>query len=58
MKAERLQLTLIQELCPAAQPLAPTVRKKSIELIAMMLVHLVRGERADNDTKEASDESK
>jgi len=43
----RLQLILIPELGPGAQPLPPDVRSESIELIAMMLVRLVRDEASD-----------
>jgi hypothetical protein len=51
----RLQLLLIPELRPGAQPLPPDVRSESIELIAMMLVHLVRDEASD-DPPEVPDE--
>jgi hypothetical protein len=52
----RLQLILIPELRPGAQPLPPDVRSESIELIAMMLVRLVRGEQASDDPTEVHDE--
>lgn len=55
MTTKRLQhqLTLIADLQPEAQPLSGKVRSKSVELIAKMLVHLVRAEGA----KGARDES-
>ena len=56
MKPNRLQLILIPELRPGAQPLPPDVRSESIELIAMMLVRLVRDEQANDDTTEVRDE--
>jgi hypothetical protein len=52
----RLQLILIPELRPGAQPLPPDVRSESIELIAMMLVRLVRDEQASDDPREVHDE--
>ena len=55
MTTNRLQLILIPELCPGAQPLPPDVRSESIELIAMMLVRLVRDEASD-DPREVPDE--
>jgi hypothetical protein len=51
----RLQLILIPELRPGAQPLPSDVRSESIELIAMMLVRLVRDEASD-DPREVPDE--
>jgi hypothetical protein len=54
----RLQLILIPELRPGAQPLPPEVRSESIELIAMMLVRLVRDEQASDDPTEVHDESR
>jgi hypothetical protein len=56
MKTNRLQLILIPELVPGAQPLPPDVRCESIELIAMMLVGLVRDEQARDETTEVRDE--
>lgn len=55
MTTNRLQLVLIPELCPGAQPLPPDVRSESIEVIAMMLVRLVRDEASD-DPREVPDE--
>ncbi len=57
MTTNRLQLILIPELRPGAQPLPPEVRSESIELIAMMLVRLVRDEGSD-DPREVPDESR
>jgi hypothetical protein len=54
----RLQLILIPELRPGAQPLPPDVRRESIELIAMMLVRLVRDEETSDETTEVRDESR
>ena len=51
MTTNRLQLILIPELRPGAQPLPPAVRSESIELIAMMLVRLVRDEAGDDPTE-------
>lgn len=56
MTTNRLQLILIPELRPGAQPLPPDVRSESIELIAMMLVHLVRDEQASDEKTEVRDE--
>ena len=58
MPTERLQMTLIPDLRPAAQFLPPDVRIDSTELIAMMLVHLVRKERMANNEMEVRDESR
>ncbi len=58
MTTKRLQLTLIADLRPAAQPLPPNVRDVSIELIAMMLVRLVRDAPLANETTEVGDESR
>jgi hypothetical protein len=55
MTTNRLQLILIPELRRGAQPLPPDVRSESIELIAMMLVRLVRDEGSD-DPPEVPDE--
>ncbi len=54
----RLQLTLIPDLRPDAQPLPPDVRTEGIELIAMMLVRVVRDEDVTDDTTEVRDESR
>jgi hypothetical protein len=51
MKTNRLQLILIPELRPGAQPLPPEVRSESIELIAMMLLGLVREQVRDEKTE-------
>ena len=56
MKTNRLQLILIPELCPGAQPLPPDVRSESIELIAMMLLGLVHAEQASDEKTEVRDE--
>ena len=58
MTTKRLQLILIPELRPCAQPLPPEVQTESIELIAMMLVRLVRDQQASDDTTEVRDESR
>ncbi len=58
MTTKRLQLTLIPDLRPSAQPLPVNVRVESIELIAIMLVRLVRGQRVTDDTTEVRDESR
>lgn len=51
MTTNRLQLILISELRPGAQPLPPDVRSESIELIAMMLVRVARDEASDDPTE-------
>ena len=56
MTTKRLQLLLIPELRPGAQPLPADVRGESIELIAMMLVRLVRDQQASDDITEVLDE--
>ena len=56
MTTNRLQLILIPELRPGAQPLPPEVRSESIELIAMMLVRLVHDGQASDDPPEVRDE--
>ena len=58
MKTKRLQLTWIPDLRPEAQPLPADVRAESIELIAMMLVRLVREEQVSDDATEVRDESR
>ena len=55
---KRLQMILIPDPRLSAQPLAPDVRTESIELVAMMLVRIVRGERTYDETKEVHDESR
>ena len=56
MKTDRLQLKLIPNLRPMAQPLPPQARAKCIELIARMLVGLIRPERLTLKSAEVSDE--
>lgn len=56
MTTERLQLALIPDLRPPAQPLPPDVRAKGVELIAAMLVRLVRRDPASTGTTEVRDE--
>ena len=53
---ERLQLTLLPDLRPKAQPLPVQASAEGIELIAMMLVHLIREERVIGETAEVRDE--
>jgi hypothetical protein len=55
---ERLQLTLIPDLRPAAQPLPLEVRARTIELIATMLLRLVRPNRNAAESLEVRDESR
>lgn len=45
MKTDRLQLLLIPDLHPPAQPLPTDARKKSVELIARMVLRLVDKDR-------------
>ena len=58
MTTNRLQLTLIADLRPAAQPLPPNIRTEGIELMAMMLIRLVRGIPGNPPTTEVPDESR
>ena len=58
MSTDRLQLTLIPELRHRAQPLPAEIRAASIELIARMLLQVVRPESASTDAKERRDESR
>ncbi len=58
MTTERLQLILIPDPRPAARRLPPEARAQSIELIAMMLVRLVRGNRNTLKAAEVGDESR
>lgn len=57
MTTKRLQMILIPDLRPGAQPLPPDERAEGVELIAMMLVRLVREQRATDDTTEVRNES-
>lgn len=58
MTTDRLQLTLIPDLRPTAQPLSPAVRARGVEIIAMMLVRLVRDDSVRDDETEVRDESR
>ncbi len=58
MRANRLQLTLIPDPRQRAQPLPHDVRIESVEIIAMMLVRLIRAERVNDNCKEARNESR
>jgi hypothetical protein len=58
MSIDQLQLTLIPEPHDWAQPLPPAVGEESIELMARMLLRLVRPEPALGDVKEVRDESR
>jgi hypothetical protein len=58
MSTDRLQLTLIPEAHHRAQPLPPDAREKCVELVARMLLVLVRPESLSADAKEARDESR
>ncbi len=53
MKTNRLQLTLISDPRPEAQPLPARARNESLELIARMLVHLV-GARGGKGVRDES----
>jgi hypothetical protein len=44
MTTDRLQLLLLLDRQPLSQPLPPAVRKKSVEIIARMLLHVLRTE--------------
>lgn len=58
MAINRLQLTLIAEDHPLVQALPVEIRAESIELVARMLLGLVRGERVSGTSKEVRDESR
>ena len=58
MKAERLQLNLILDISSEPQPLPPEVKADGVEIIAMMLVRLVRKDRVSDDGQEVRDESR
>jgi hypothetical protein len=58
MAINRLQLTLIAEDHPLVQALPVEIRAESIELVARMLLGLVRGERVNGASKEVRDESR
>jgi hypothetical protein len=58
MAINRLQLTLIAEDHPLVQALPVEIRAASIELVARMLLELVRGERVSGRSKEVRGESR
>jgi hypothetical protein len=58
MSTDRLQLALIPEAPHRAQPLPPDVREKCVELVARMLLVIVRPERMSVDAKGGCDESR
>lgn len=58
MAINRLQLTLIAEDYPLVQALPVEIRAASIELVARMLLGLVRGERVSGRSKEVRGESR
>jgi hypothetical protein len=58
MSTDRLQLTLIPEARHRAQPLPPDARERCLELVARMLLGLVRPESVSADAKEGRDESR
>jgi hypothetical protein len=58
MAINRLQLTLIAEDHPLVQGLPVEIRAASIELVARMLLGLVRGERVSGRSKEVRGESR
>jgi hypothetical protein len=58
MSTDRLQLTLIPEARHRAQALPPDARERCIELVARMLLVLVRREGVSADAKEVRDESR
>ena len=57
MSTNRLQLRLIAEEGSAAQPLPQDIREKCVELIAAMLLRLIRLELVV-ETEECRDESR
>lgn len=58
MLTDRLQLRLIQDPRDGAQRLAPAARHESIELVARMLLYLIRAEASAGDVKETGDDSR
>jgi hypothetical protein len=58
MPTNRLQLTLIPERRDGAQPLPPSVRNESIELVAKMLLQVLRPGAYPDGVKENGDESR
>jgi len=60
MTTERLQLALIPDASQGAQSLAmpPEARSESVELVALMLVRLVRDQRLTVERREVRDESR
>src|SRR4051812_31467308 len=58
LRTERLQLTLIAEICPPAHALPQEVRARSVELMARMLLQLVRGNQRPVVRPEVRDESR
>ena len=59
MAINRLQLTLIAEDHPLVRAALPVeIRVTSIELVARMLLGLVRDQRANGTSKEMRDESR
>jgi hypothetical protein len=58
MSTDRLQLALIPEAPHRAQPLPADVREKCIELVARILLVVVRPESMSVDSREGRDESR
>ncbi len=58
MTTNRLQLPLLPEPRDGAQPLPPAARDQSIEIVARMLLQLVRREGARAAEVEDRDESR
>jgi hypothetical protein len=58
MSTDRLQLTLIPEPRRRTQPLPPDAREKCVDLLARMLLCLVRPEEVAADAEECRDESR
>ena len=58
MSTDRLQLILIPDPSERAQPLPRDVRNVAIELMARMLLWVVRPERVAGDATEGGDESR
>ncbi len=58
MTIDQLQLTLIPDPLSSAQPVPPNVRAEGIEIIAMMLLRLVRGVPVSDGLPEVRDESR
>ena len=56
MRAERLQLSLLPEQPPLAQPLPTETRQRCIEVIANILLHVARAQGARSSKRRKTSE--